>query len=130
MGILARKIFHADAGAAADPHVLEHTVIDEGERLGIARGKQEDDAAIGAWLAAVFFLGPVAVLILRPGHDVRFHADGEIAVVGALHRTPAEIAVLALAGKIHVDPRTMDRAAGRQLPERLLLHANTVLHGQ
>ena len=31
MGILAREIFRADAGTAADAHVLKHAVIDEGE---------------------------------------------------------------------------------------------------
>ena len=37
MGIFAREIFGADAGATADPHVLQHAVVDEGQRLAIAR---------------------------------------------------------------------------------------------
>src|SRR5581483_2367749 len=120
----------ADAGAAADAHMLEHAVVDEGERLGIARGDEQDQAAIGAGLAAVFVFGPVAVGVLRPGDNVGFHADGEIAVVDAFHGAPADIAVFALAGVIHVDARPVHGAAARQLTEGFLLHADAVLHGE
>ena len=34
--VLAREIFDADPGAAADPEMLEHAVVDERERLGVA----------------------------------------------------------------------------------------------
>src|SRR5262249_910613 len=97
MRIFARKILHADAGAATDAEMLQHAVIDEGERLAVLGGEQEDHAAIGAGLTAVLLLGPVAVLVLRPGDDVGLHPDCEIAVVRALHRAPAKITVLALA---------------------------------
>jgi hypothetical protein len=38
--------------------VLQHAVIDEGERLSIACGEQEDDAKIRSRFAAVLILGP------------------------------------------------------------------------
>src|SRR5262249_39636723 len=108
----------------------QQAVVDEGQRLGVAGRDQEDYAAIGAGLAAVFVLGPVAVGVLGPGDDVGFHADGKIAVVGALHGAPAEIAVLALAWEGHVEARPVDGAAGGELAKRLLLHANAVVHGE
>ena len=74
--------------------------------------------------------GPAAVVGLGPGDDVGLHADGEIAVVGTFHRAPAEIAVVAIAGVVHVDPRAMDRAAFGQFPKGSFLHANAVLHLQ
>jgi hypothetical protein len=130
MRILAGEIFHADAGTAADAKVLQHAIVDEGERLTVAGRHQEDQAAIGPGLAAVFILGPVAVTVRRPGDNVGLHADGEIAVVRAFHGAPAEIAVLALAGEVHVDARPMDGAAGGELAEGLLLHSDAIIHGE
>src|SRR5215813_5805271 len=66
MRILTRQVFRAYAGTAADSHMLQYTVIDEGERLAIARGEQEDESTVGAGFAAVLLLGPVAVRILWP----------------------------------------------------------------
>src|ERR1700733_3487825 len=108
MGVLARQIFCADSSASSDAHVLQDAIINEGERLAVESRKQKDDAAIGARLPAIFFLGPIAVAVPGPGDDVGFHADGEIAVVRAFHRTPAKITVIALAGKIHIDARSMN----------------------
>ena len=85
MGILARKILGADAGARADAHVLQYAIIDEGKRLGVAGRDKEDQAAIGSRLAAKFLLRPIAVRVLGPGDDVRLHADGKITVIGAFH---------------------------------------------
>jgi len=63
--ILAREIFHADAGAAADAKLLQNAIVDEGERLAVLGRDQEDQAAIGAGLAQYFSsvqlpLGPSA----------------------------------------------------------------------
>ena len=57
------RYFDADAGAAADPHVLQNAVIDEGERLAVARRNEQDQAAIGPGSTAIFLLGPVAVRV-------------------------------------------------------------------
>src|SRR5258705_3599940 len=96
--VLAREPFHPNARAAADAHMLEHAVIDEGERLAVAAREKIDDAAIGARLAAIFFLGPIAVVVLGPEDDIGLHADRHVAVIGAFHRAPAVIAVLNIAG--------------------------------
>src|SRR6185437_17048764 len=117
MGILPSQILRAYACAGADTHVLQNAIVNERERLAVAGRQKEDDPAVRARLAAVLLLGPVAVRAPRPGDDVGFHANREIAVIRAFHRAPAEVAVVAFAGEVHVDARPMDRTAGRQLPE-------------
>src|SRR5262249_18470475 len=80
-----RQMLDAESGAAADAEMLQHAVVDEGKRLAVAGRDQEYQPAIGAGLAAVLVLAPVAGGIARPGNNVGLHADGEKAVVRALH---------------------------------------------
>jgi hypothetical protein len=126
----AGEVFRADSGAAADPHVLQHAVIDEGERLAVAGAEEQDKAGIGARLHAVFALAPEAVLADRPGDDIGLHADREDAVARALHRAPPVVAILAFARHIHVEARPLDRAAARHLAKRMLLRLDAFAHGQ
>src|SRR5262245_41684503 len=130
MGVFAREPLGADARAAAYTHVLQHAIIDEGERLAVPRREQIDDAAIGARLAAVFLLRPIAVRMLGPEDDIGLHADGHPLVVRAFHRAPTLVAIFALAGKIESDARPVGRAAEPDLLERLLLDTDAILHGQ
>jgi hypothetical protein len=44
--LLAGKVHGADAGAPADPHVLQHAVVDEGERLAVLRAHEEDKTEV------------------------------------------------------------------------------------
>jgi hypothetical protein len=125
----AGEVFRADSGAAADPHMLQHAVVDEGERLAVACAQEQDKAGIGARLDAVFF-APEAVLAGRPGDDIGLHADREDAVARALHRAPPVVAVLALARHIHVETRPLDRTAARHLAKRMLLRFDAFAHGQ
>src|SRR3546814_18307859 len=51
--IFAREVLDAQTRTAADAHVLERAVIDEGERLGVLGRDEQDQAAIGARFPAV-----------------------------------------------------------------------------
>jgi hypothetical protein len=130
MRVAPREIFHPDAGAAAHAKMLQHAVIDESERHAVAGRQQEDQPAISPRLAAIFLLGPVAGAVARPVDDVGLHPDREITVIGALHRAPAEITVVAFARHIHVDARPVHGAADRKLPECVFLHPDAVRHGE
>ena len=130
MGILARQILDADPRAAADPHMLDVTVIDKGQRLAVPGAHQHDDAAPGAGFDTVFFFGPVAAFVGGPVHHVRLHADREETVIGALHRAPAPVTVLTVARHVHVDAGPVNRTARGQFPEGLFLRGDAVLHGE
>jgi len=80
--------FDADAAVAGDPHMLQVTVIDEGQELSVVDRGEQDQPAIEAGPHAIFFLRGDAV-VLRLVDDVGLHPDGEIAGGGAaLHGAP------------------------------------------
>lgn len=62
---------------------------------------------------------PAAVGVPRPCDNVGLHSYGEIAVVCAFHRSPAEISVRFIAGIIHIYDvwgRALARHMGRYIP--------------
>src|ERR1043166_8183042 len=87
-GILARHVLDADAAVRPDAHVLENPVIQDCERFRVLDRRQQDDPAPATGPHTVFLLGRDSAPI-DLGHDVRFHADGEISAPrSAFHRAP------------------------------------------
>jgi len=87
-GILARHVLCTDAAIGADARELQHTVVDESERLAILGGCEEDEAAIEPRLGAVLLLRCDAVVALFV-NDIGFHANRKVAAHGAtFHAAP------------------------------------------
>jgi len=125
-----REMFGAKRGSGAHAHVLQRSIVDEGQRLTRLGRDEQDQAAIGPGLDAVLFLCPPARRIPRPLDDVGLHADCKEAVVRPFHGAPAKIAVVPLAGDIHVDPRAVDRPARRELREGRFHRGDALRHRQ
>src|SRR4051812_36886225 len=70
-GVFARKIFGAETGAAADPHMLNDAVVDDRQRFAVASGEHHDKATKSSWLDAILFDG----LAFGPFEHVGLHPD-------------------------------------------------------
>ena len=55
LGVLVGHVFDADAAVAADPHVLQMAVVDEGERLAVLDRGEQDQAAEQARACVQYF---------------------------------------------------------------------------
>ena len=112
-GVFSRHVTHAEPCPCADAHVLEVPVVDDSQWLPIDRAEQEDQSTVGPWLDAVLILGPIAVGIDWPRHDVGLHSDREHTQITArtLHRAPTVVVVFTWRWHVHVDTRAVDRAA-------------------
>ncbi len=113
-GLAPREVLHPDRAVRAHAHMLQHAVVDDGERLaGLDRGEQHE-AAEGSGAHAILLLrdDPVAFALV---HDVGFHADGEVARGrSALHRSPLVGLSSVAGGNADVDARAADRFAHRE----------------
>ena len=77
-GVFAAHIFDANTAICTDPHMLQHAIIDEGQRRAGFDIRDEDQAAICAGFCAVFLLTADA-FIFGLVNDVGLHPNGEIA---------------------------------------------------
>jgi len=75
-GIRPRHIFDADAAIAAHPHMLQHPVIDEGQRLAGLDGGEQHQPAEQARPRAIFLLRSDAVICGFIDH-IRLHPYGK-----------------------------------------------------
>jgi hypothetical protein len=71
-------ILDANAAVAANPHMLQMAVVDEGQRFAILDRCEQDQATKEAGTRAVFLLRHHAVVIGLIDH-VGFHPDGKVA---------------------------------------------------
>ena len=86
--VLTTRILHPDRTICGDTHVLNNTIIYQGQRLTILDRKKQDKPAKRAGLDAVLFLGDRGTGGLMID-DVRLTADRKVfARTTALHRTP------------------------------------------
>jgi hypothetical protein len=105
-----------DAAIGGDAHVLEHTIIDESQRLASLYRSQEDQPTEQAGARAILFPrdGPV---IHRFVDHVGLHPNREVSFGGAsFHR--AELVVLRrVAGRNpDIDARSADRLTDGEIP--------------
>src|SRR6185436_3225352 len=76
--ILPTHVAHADCGIGANAHVLEHPIVNQGERLAVFDAGEEDQTAVGPGPDAESLVN-ACTAVLALVHDVRLHADREIA---------------------------------------------------
>jgi hypothetical protein len=70
VGIWAREVFGTQPGSATDTHVLDDSIIDDGQRRAVASAEQHHEPAVEARLGVVLLLFPEALLVLGPVEDV------------------------------------------------------------
>ena len=129
-GVLTGHVACADAGVSADAHVLEVTVVDDGEGLAVLDAHQQDQAAEEAGPHAVLLLRASAAVLLLVD-DVRLHADGEVAGGrAAFHRAPLVHLRGVGRGDADVDARAAYGLGARELLVRLSERAYRLLHRQ
>src|ERR1044071_3540638 len=128
--VFVRKIFHTDAAVGADPHVLQVTVVDEGQRLPALDRGQKNQAAVKSW--------PHAVLLLRDHafvfgfvDDVGLHANREIAGGrSSLHGAPLIVARRIAGRNSDIDAWPANRFAGGEQEIGLLQRRYCIFHGE
>ena len=89
--------------------MLQVAVIDEGQRLAVLDGRQQDQSAVKPRPHAILFLRDDTV-VFRFVDDVGLHANGEVAGGrSTLHRAPLVIARRIAGGNANVDARPAHR---------------------